>query len=257
MLLPAVREADGQESFQQVEANDSLGGQTYKKYIGSLVDGGYADNFGATSIMHLIETVDEWQCSKLREAMTDSNGHAMSCDELLSAQRYIRYIVVQITSDPAINSDCVSPPKHKVDLLANFDPPGITTPLLTLYNFRTQSGFAAAEALSGMIRTLYVNDQNGRFAGRFPDGEAIFDTVYFHFSLNPDFELSLMPERHRSTDVIAASAPLHWSLSRSSSQAIRTTLRACGPFVVETLSEMLKTGMYIDRSRLALRQNRQ
>jgi hypothetical protein len=171
----------------------------------------------------------------------------------LSKQRYIRYIVVQITSDPAINSDCVSPPKNNADYLANFDPPGITTPLLTLYNFRTQTGFAAAEALSGMLRTLYVKDQNGRFAGRFPDGEAIFDTIYFHFSLSPDFDLSAMPDSHRNTDVVVSSAPLHWSLSQSSSRSIRDTLRACGPFVVEAMSKMLKTGMYIDRTLLASR----
>lgn len=165
----------------------SYSGKLEERYFDTLVDGGYVDNYGASSLLRLVEQLDDIQCDKIQER---ENLYARPCPELLATKRFVRYVLIQITSDPTLAGKCDAPPA----LNQGFDTtisesPDIFSPFLTLMSTRSLAGVGLSERLSDNIDRLNQGDTQSRTWGTFAAGDKIVQHTYFHFGLGPLEEL--------------------------------------------------------------------
>lgn len=238
-LMSVYRDDHGIERIVPLLATEPAPPNAYRKLVTTVVDGGYSDNFGATAVQRIVDNIDGWQCKYLISKSPSQAGS--SCREILEKSRFIRYVIIQVTSDPAVASSCDEAPRdpHVGMIWSDSDPPDLLTPFEGLVSFARQSGFSVAQGLKGRIETMNQFDARDRTFGYFQRGDKLFPTPYFHFSLG---------RRRTESDIQQSAAPLHWSLSPSTQAAIRNTIDVCGPSVIPTLSEMLKIGLALDRN---------
>ncbi|MDR6820191.1 hypothetical protein J2X76_005388 [Neorhizobium sp. 2083] len=158
------------------------------RYFDTLVDGGYIDNYGAASLLALIGQLDEIQCDMLQDQ--DSELHKQPCWQILQTKRFVRYAVVQITSDPLIPGKCDMPLEIDpgIDSVIS-DAPDLVSPLLTLMNTRSLAGIDLAKRLKEHVHSIDLNDRQSRTHGIFAKGDHPLNFSYFHFGLGPLLEL--------------------------------------------------------------------
>ncbi|MER9947371.1 hypothetical protein [Mesorhizobium sp. M0047] len=168
----------------------SYSGKVEERYFDTLVDGGYVDNYGASSLLRLTEQLDDIQCHRIRERAKNENRYARSCSELLATKRFVRYVLIQITSDPTLAGKCDAPPELNLGLDTTIsESPDILSPFLTLMSTRSLAGLGLSKRLSDHIDHLRLGDTQSRTWGTFAAGDKIVEHTYFHFGLGPLEEL--------------------------------------------------------------------
>ncbi|OHV80024.1 sulfite exporter TauE/SafE family protein [Ensifer sp. LCM 4579] len=168
----------------------SYPGKVEERYFDTLIDGGYVDDYGASSLLRLIEQLDDIQCDKIRERAKDENLYARSCSDLLTTKRFVRYVLIQITSDPTLAGRCDAPPGLDQGLDTTIsETPDIMSPFLTLMSTRSLAGLGLSKRLSDHLNRLHLGDTQSRTWGTFAAGDKIVQHTYFHFGLGPLEEL--------------------------------------------------------------------
>lgn len=142
---------------------------TRERYVDSIVDGGYADNYGATALGQLLMLVETFQCRALWNRSQEMRKFVVErgCREVLREHRFIRYVIIQVTSDPDLSGSCDTPPTPSVAPgVARSEPLGASVPLLTLFNYRIYNGLLAASGLHDRLTRTYAADNHTRvFSG--------------------------------------------------------------------------------------------
>ncbi|MES0030401.1 hypothetical protein [Mesorhizobium sp. M0040] len=188
--LPWGNDASGTSFRINPSMVASYPGKVEERYFDTLVDGGYVDNYGASSLLRLVEQLDDIQCDKIRERAKKENLYARSCSQLLATKRFVRYILIQITSDPTLAGKCEAPPDLNQGLDTTIsESPDILSPFLTLMSTRSLAGLGLSKRLSDHMDHLRLADTQSRTWGTIAAGEKFVQHTYFHFGLGPLEEL--------------------------------------------------------------------
>ncbi|MER8513712.1 hypothetical protein NKH47_12260 [Mesorhizobium sp. M1060] len=190
LTLPWGKDATGTSVPISPSMVSSYRGKMEERYFDTLVDGGYVDNYGASSLLHLVEQLDDIQCDKIRERSKSENLFVYSCSHLLLTRRFVRYVLIQITSDPTVAGKCNGPPDLDQGVEAIIpESPDILSPFVTLMSTRSLAGLGLSKRLYDHVERLRLGDTQSRTWGKFAAGEKIVEHTYFHFGLGPLEEL--------------------------------------------------------------------
>lgn len=192
LTLAWREEANGDAFLVPPNEVPSYSGKLEHRYFDTLVDGGYADNYGASSLLALMEQLDEIQCDQIRQ-QAESKGENLykhSCSRVLDARRFVRYVLIQITSDPGLPGKCTAPPSisQGINILVP-EASGFFSPVATLMNTRSLTGIDRSNRLFDRFERLYSGDLQSRSLGQMKHGERFASHTYFHFGLGPLDEL--------------------------------------------------------------------
>jgi hypothetical protein len=138
-----------------------------------------------------MEQLDEIQCDQIRQQAKSQgeNLYKHTCARVLDARRVVRYVLIQITSDPGLPGKCVAPPTIPQGInISVSEAPGFFSPVATLMNTRSLNGIDRSNRLFSHFERLYTGDLQSRRLGSRP-GERFADHIYFHFGLGPLDEL--------------------------------------------------------------------
>jgi hypothetical protein len=183
------------------------------------VDGGYADNFGATAIGEVLSAVKKVNCDSF-------NGAA--CNRADNAP-WIETLVIQLTNDQSIVVDgwnsgrCINAPElrpttrpGKVSDIPYFNE--LESPILALSNARETRGLSGAASLKE--RSDYY--------------------LHFRLSTATEKEYRLAPGLSYPKDDQPPTASLNWVLSPTSRQQIEGRLKQCGFLRTSTIKQILR-----------------
>lgn len=206
------------------------------RFQGVFVDGGYSDNFGASAINILMDLVDEYQCDRimrLESTITANN----SCQFILERKRFIRFIVIQITSDPNLDtissSECTEPPRPDFRTIKRTDPPSSLIPFLALDSFRQFSGILSAAKLEELVSDRVHRDKYDLVDAPYvTSGPKALTSSYFHF-----------PIKSTRSSGTSREVPLHWVISEASRATIESSIASCPADVLEDLSGAISHGL--------------
>jgi hypothetical protein len=235
LALPGGRDAKGNAFLLTVRASAADWAAAKPQYADTLVDGGYADNFGDVTLRRLVAAIDDYQCEKVWDR--DDSMRAIPCSQLLQTHRFIRFVVIQISSDPTLEQ----PGCQEAPLAPGLPAPAsaaqwnFAVPFLTLENTRQYNGIIYAAQMASLVRSLYATDAQARVFGTFAKGEVIFEVPYFHFGLGHLVDAKKQGGRAPS---------LNWVLSQSTREHIAQHLSECVDPSAPKIAEILRTGMY-------------
>lgn len=235
LAVPDVYDKAG-DSVKLSDKQSQRTRQLKPKYVDTIVDGGYSDNFGGVTLHRIITSIDAYQCERLREG--DEKNRELQCPDLLRSQRFIRYVVIQISSDPTITQwDCQAPPLSPglvaSSSLAQWN---FIVPFVTLDNARQYNGIIYSAVLQEYIQQLYDQDEHVRVFDAPKKEVTQLLGPYFHFGLG-----RLEADSGKQTERVPS---LNWVLSESTRKQIEKHLNQCVEPSAPAISEILRIGMY-------------
>jgi hypothetical protein len=241
LTLPGVRDNEGNTFLLTSKASESDWAHSSLQYVDTFVDGGYADNFGDVTLRRLIAAIDEYQCKVVWNR--DARERSIACAQLLRTRRFIRYVVIQISSDPTLEQlgcqdppDAIGVPAAPAAAQLNF-----VVPFLTLENTRRYNGIIYATQMAGLVRDLYVADERSRVFGVFKPGDSPVNVPYFHFGLG------MSPSR---PSYLSGRPPsLNWTLADATRAHMAEHLKQCVDPSAPEIANILQAGMYYEGDR--------